>query len=67
VQVHPIKPTVTATGTKRLKLKCDKLLSNVAFKFNLRRYNAEAAKGMKAANLEMAKVGRCRFTLSDPR
>jgi hypothetical protein len=26
-------------GTKRLKLKYDELLSNLAFKFNLRRYN----------------------------
>jgi hypothetical protein len=27
--------------TKRLKLKCDELLSNVAFNFNLRRYTLE--------------------------
>jgi len=26
-------------GTKLLKLKCDTLLSNFAFEFNLRRYN----------------------------
>jgi hypothetical protein len=41
VQVDPIKPTLKAPGTKRLKLKCDLLLSNFAFKFNLRRYTKE--------------------------
>jgi hypothetical protein len=39
VQVDPIKPTLTPTGTKRLKLKCDVLVATSAFKFNLRRYN----------------------------
>jgi len=38
VQVDPIKPTLKAPGTQRLNLKCDGPLSNVAFKFNLRRY-----------------------------
>jgi hypothetical protein len=38
VQVDPIKPTLEPTGTKRLKLKCDVLLSTAAFKFDLRRY-----------------------------
>ena len=38
MQVDPIKPTLKAPGITRLKLKCDKLLSNFAFKFNLRRY-----------------------------
>jgi len=33
-----MKLTLKAPGSKRLKLKSDKLLSNVAFKFNLRRY-----------------------------
>jgi hypothetical protein len=44
VQVHPIKPTLKAPGTKRLKLKYVELLSNLlkfclnfAFKFKLRR------------------------------
>jgi len=37
VQVDPIKPTLKASGTKRLKLKHCKLLSSFAFKFNLRR------------------------------
>ena len=53
MQFDPIKPTLKAPGTQRLKLKYDKLLSyrlnfasilpqfclHSAFKFNLRRYN----------------------------
>jgi len=39
VQVDPVKLTLKAPGTKHLKLKYDKPLSNFAFKFNLRRYN----------------------------
>ena len=38
MQVDPIKPTLRALEYERLKLKCDELLSNVAFKINLRRY-----------------------------
>ena len=41
MQVDPIKPKSKPPGTKRLKLKCDILLSTSAFKFNLRRYNLE--------------------------
>jgi hypothetical protein len=33
-----MEPKLKPPGTKRLKLKCDILLSNSAFKFNLRRY-----------------------------
>ena len=32
------KPTLNSPGTKRLKLRYDELVSNFAFKFNLRRY-----------------------------
>ena len=39
MQVDPIKPTLKAPGTKRLKQKCDAQLSTAAFKFNLRLYN----------------------------
>ena len=53
MSTHPIKSTLKAPGTKRLKLNYDNLLSNSAFKFNLRRYNA-------------AGVGRCRLTPSNP-
>jgi hypothetical protein len=64
-----MKPTLTAPGSKRLRLKYDQLLSNFAFKFNLRRYNvAEQVKPVSKADAEkekaMAKAGRCRLTLS---
>ena len=39
MQVDPNNLTVKAPGNKRSKLKCDEVLSNFAFKFNLRRYN----------------------------
>ena len=38
MQVDPIKHTLKAPGTKRLKLKCDEPLSDFAFNLNLRRY-----------------------------
>ena len=38
MQVDPIKATLKAPGSKRLKLKHDNLLSHFAFRFNLRRY-----------------------------
>ena len=39
VQVDPIKPTLIAPGSERLKLNYDDPLSNFAFNFYLRRYN----------------------------
>jgi hypothetical protein len=36
-QVDPIKPAMKAPVFKRFKPKCEELLSNFAFKFNLRR------------------------------
>ena len=45
VQIDPMKPSLKAHGTKRLQLKFDILLSNFAFKFNLRRYTTDAAAG----------------------
>jgi len=44
-----MKRTLKAPGTKRLKLKCDILLSNSAFKFNSRLYNMSGKKGAAAA------------------
>ena len=41
MQVDPIKPTLKASGAKRLTLKHAKPLSSFAFKFELRRYNLE--------------------------
>ena len=49
MQVDPIKPTLKQTGTKHLKVKCDKLLSSFAFKFNLRRYTEEASAASELA------------------
>jgi hypothetical protein len=43
VQVHPIKPTSKALGTKRLKLDYDEPLSNFALTLNLRRSTMAAA------------------------
>jgi hypothetical protein len=39
VQVDPVKPVLEAPGTILLKLSCDGPLSNVAFRFNLRRHS----------------------------
>ena len=52
VQAHPIKRTMEAAGTKRLKLKHHKLLSNVAFKFNLRRYARGAAAALQQSAVQ---------------
>ena len=46
MQVDPIKPMLKGPAAKRLKLKPDELLSKVAFKFNLRRYNEGNMKTM---------------------
>ena len=50
-----------ASRSKRLKLRCDRLLSSFAFKFNLRRYNP-----VKAFAPLILQVGRCRLTVSKP-
>jgi len=52
VQVDPIKPTLQAPGTKRLKLEFDELLSNFAFNFNLRRYTKAFVQGSHIAGNE---------------
>ena len=48
VQVDPIKPMLKAPGIKRLKLIRAEPLSNLAFKFKMRRYNMADKKGDKA-------------------
>jgi hypothetical protein len=58
MQVAPIKPTLKAPGTTRLKLKYYEVLSSFAFKFNLRRYT-------KSAPFRVM-VGRCSMTVSIP-
>jgi hypothetical protein len=47
VQLDPIKPKLKPPGTKRLKLKCDILLSTSAFNLNVRRYKQEEVKAKK--------------------
>ena len=62
MQVDPEKLKLKSPGTKRLKLRCDTLLSNYAFKFKLRRYTktrlerAADADGVERKKLEH-KVG----------
>ena len=41
MQVDPIQPTLKAPVSESLKLRCDELLSNVAFKFIFRRYSED--------------------------
>ena len=41
VQVEPFKSKLELPGTKRLKLKCDIVVSTSSFKFNLRCYTRE--------------------------
>ena len=60
MQIDPNKPTLKATRSVRLKLIFSKLLSSIAFKFNLRRYNTDVnAK-------DIFEAGWCSFTLSNP-
>ena len=57
-QVDPIKPTLKAPVIKLLKLKCDDLRSNFAFKFNLSRC-IKAAHSKQSMVLER-KIGKHR-------
>ena len=75
MQVHPIKSTLHAPGTKRLKLKYDDLISSFAFNLNLRRYHesGEAAsvqlhEDFSVHNFMLDVVaGRCRLKPADTR
>jgi hypothetical protein len=60
VQIELIKPKLKPPGTKHLKRKCDKLLSNFAFNFNLRRYTMGLPVGrhIAATNANGAVHGR---------
>ena len=77
MQVDPIKPTLKAPGSNRLKLKIDILLSTAARKFNLSRHSKakllelfekeEEYKRLKKEAedrklITLLKVGRCRLT-----
>ena len=60
-----MKPKLKAPGTHRLKLECDMLLPNSAFKFNLCRYIKDTSG--PALNIVMKlMVGQCRLTPSNP-
>jgi hypothetical protein len=50
VQVDPIKPTLKAPGTRRLKLKYYELLSSFAFNSNVRRFTRGGRRGLKEAD-----------------
>ena len=58
MQVDPIKPTLTPPEIKRLKAKYDKLLSNIALKFNLRRYIMEIEKLETSGDVACLHIGR---------
>ena len=69
MQVDPITPKLKPPGTKHLKLKCDILLSDFAFKFNLRRYSKVTFRLLNkkwGAIYGGAKAGRCMLTVSKP-
>jgi hypothetical protein len=53
-------PKVKPPGTKRLKLKCDILLSNCSFEIKLRRYTKDRGSGPgKKLCIHWAKNGKC--------
>jgi hypothetical protein len=54
VQVDPIKPTLKASKSKFLKLEHEKVLSDYAFNFNLRRYSMRESFAAGAAQEEAA-------------
>jgi len=76
VQVDPLNPALKAPGARRLKLKYDEPLSNIAFSFHLRRNTKAAQPAVPAAlrallerrrlPLVLDLAGQCRLTLSNP-
>jgi hypothetical protein len=68
VHLDPIKPTLTVPETHRLRLKHDQLLSSVAFKLNLRRYNKVMGVSAGGSTGRVAfKVGRYKVDSIKPR
>jgi hypothetical protein len=71
MQVDPIQPVLKPLGTKRLKLKYHKLLSNFAFNFNVCRYTGARVRDVlireeSRAAAEISAVRRCRLKVSKP-
>ena len=65
MQVDPIKPKLKLPGIKRSKLKFEGPVSNLAFKFKLRRYNeASAAAPVAALVPALTKPGGGRWGLT---
>ena len=56
MHVDPIKPTLKPPGTERLKLIYYGPLSNLAFKFNLRRYSMGDL-GLRCRDVRTREVG----------
>ena len=63
VLVDPIRTKLKAPGTMPLTLESDKLLSNLGFKLNLRRYILEAARELLEGDETSDEVGCCTLTL----
>ena len=69
-----MKPKLKPPATKRVKLNVDMLLSNSAFKFDLRRYNKDVdenvittlEQAMKGVTVAATMVWRCRLPVSKP-
>ena len=60
MQVDPLESNLKPPGTKRLKVRCDLLLSISGFKFNLRRYTEVAALNAKLAEQHESVAARGR-------
>ena len=58
MQVDPVNPTLKAPGTKCLKLKCDKLLSNVAFNFTCAAKAGQLAEPHQCHDQQVLQRGR---------
>jgi len=63
VQVDPIKTTLKAPGTKRLKLEFNELLSSFASKSNLRRYT----EGIYCSTRRISSTSSCGWQTSSRR
>ena len=64
---HKVEPRVGSVWSQRLKLKCERLLSSLAFSFNLRHYAKSGVNGPVGAKtapmgLKPQQVGWCRLT-----